>query len=329
MRQALTICPNRHSRRDRQDRLAFTLVELLVVMTIIIVLMGLSLAGVQRIRTKAREIKVRNDISQLSAALQSFKANKQVAFVPSRIRLRNNLAAYLAPVDQLDIDSLAYLKKVWPRISAVFDNTNPNTNMRSLGWFPTDPNAGPGSAYELQGWQAMVFFLGGIQVNNQCLGFSTNPSNPTLLTFRMEQPYFDFPSDRLNYSAGNFAPLGFTDPFGTVYAYFSSVYGNDYLRYSSLPFQNAIPAVGASTAYSDCASLNVFPYFDNSSGVAVCYNRDGFQIISAGKNGQDPSGGFGPGGQWSAALGYPAGSPGADDFSNFSATNLGTGSQVQ
>jgi hypothetical protein len=169
----------------------------------------------------------------------------------------------------------------------------------------------------------MVFFLGGIQVQNPngTLGFSTNPTNPTLLTFRMEQPYFDFPADRLQLapnSAGTSA-FGFTDPFNVFYAYFSSYYGNDYNRYGS----------------SDCATLSVAPYYDLAGGsIPIYFNRDSFQIISAGK---DQVFGVGSnlmigttfyGTQWSAGIGWSS-PPGSDDFSNFSATNLGTGSQVQ
>jgi prepilin-type N-terminal cleavage/methylation domain-containing protein len=311
----------------RADRRGFTMVELLVVMTILLVLMSLSLSAVQRVRSKARELKVRNDISQLSASIQAFKSNKQVAYVPSRIRLRNNLAAYSTPVDQLDIDSFAYLKKVWPRLSAVYDQTNANSNMRSFGWFPNDPNAALTSAYVLEGWQTMVFFLGGIQSGNATLGFSTNPSNPTLLAFRMEQPYFDFPTDRLQpgTNVAGITTLGFQDPYGTFYAYFSTTYGNDYNRYSS------------QDNTSDCVSLSVAPYYDvftNASGnVAVYYNRDSFQIISAGK---DTTFGIGSslmygntwaGTQWSAGIGWASGT-GADDFSNFSQYALGIGTNA-
>ncbi len=57
----------------RRVRAGFTLVELLVVIAIISVLMGLLLAGVQAVRFKGEELKVRNDISGLDSSLSAFK----------------------------------------------------------------------------------------------------------------------------------------------------------------------------------------------------------------------------------------------------------------
>ncbi len=323
----------------RADRRGFTMVELLVVMTILLVLMSLSLSAVQRVRAKARELKVRNDISQLSASIQAFKSNKQVSYIPSLIKLCNTSTNY--GTTQFDLDSQAYLKKVWPRLSTpglppgvwtVYDQTNTNPKLRSLGWFPNDPNASANSVYILEGWQSMVFFLGGMQVGTGCIGFSTNPANPTLQfdpsvsppqpTFRMEQPYFDFPTDRLLPGTNNLGTttLAFQDPYGTFYAYFSSTYGNDYNRYGAL-------------YGSDCTSLSVAPYYDAPGNFVVYYNRDSFQIISAGK---DQAFGLGStltigttwyGTQWSAGIGWASGT-GADDFANFSPYALGIGSNA-
>jgi type II secretory pathway pseudopilin PulG len=345
MRQALTICPNRHNCRDRQDRLAFTLVELLVVMTIIIVLIGLSLSGVQRIRSKAREIKVRSDISQLQSAIAAFKSNKQVSYIPSRIILREDgrYGDNANPaLRQLELASEAYLKKVWPRmITAPYRNPpQPAPNSRiDLGtaygtwtdWYADQIyQNGDAGAYMLEGDQCMVFFLGGIQYGGGCQGFSTNPSNPVPVPwnqYRLESPYFDgFTADRLillpvvgGYQLRTDRFASFLDPFGVPYAYFSSTYGNDYnVTVSDCGYFSQYPSPGAQSY----APNGILPYFDPNSN--IFYNRDGFQIICAGKNQQ-----FGAGAGWLLALGYQAGDPGADDFSNFSATNLGTGTQAQ
>ena len=224
------------------------------------------------LRTKAKELKARNDIQQLSASIQAFKTRYQVSFVPSTIMLKNG--PYNVN-NQFESASLTYLKKVWPRLQVqtapLFDQTNPNTNLRSRGWFPDDPNASANSVYVLEGWQCLVFFLGGIQHNGTCLGFSTNKTNPTLLTGQMEPLLFDFPPDRLNFDPSNPNFLGFQDPYGTVYAYFSSVNGNDY----------NIQGQG------DCPSLGLLPYvelLDSSVNPPIIkfVARDSFQIIQPG-----------------------------------------------
>ena len=55
-------------------RAGFTLIELLVVILIIVVLVALLSAGVFKLLDKGPEMQTRNEITQLSAALQAFKA---------------------------------------------------------------------------------------------------------------------------------------------------------------------------------------------------------------------------------------------------------------
>jgi type II secretory pathway pseudopilin PulG len=346
MRQALTIRPNRHNRRDRQDRLAFTLVELLVVMTIIIVLMGLSLAGVQRIRSKARELKVRSDISQLEAAIASFKTNYQVAYIPSRIVLRED-GMYGTNADPIirawEQQSIVYLKKVWPRLA-----TPLTPGFAGIDWNNDNKiTVGDAGAWVLEGDQCLVFFLGGAQQNQGgavgCLGFSTDPRNPMSQQARRSSPNADFTSDRLavlpnggyKYRSDQFAT--FLDPFSTPYAYFSSTYGNDYdYNWKASNQQvwdcDSFGGVFQLVPYPNTGTFSIVPYFDsNLAPNVIFYNRDGFQIICAGKNKL-----FGAGGGWSIAQGYSTANaitgqpePGIDDFSNFHAMNMGSGTQAQ
>ena len=62
-------------------RPGFTLVELLVVMTIIAILFALTAAAVTKAMAKANEVKTRNDISQLQSGVQAFKTDFNVAYI--------------------------------------------------------------------------------------------------------------------------------------------------------------------------------------------------------------------------------------------------------
>src|SRR5262245_45043282 len=86
----------------------FTLVELLVVITIIAILFGLTSAAVVKALSKGDELKVRNEISQLANGVQAFKTQYQVSYVPDRIVLP---PGYDAATQQ-------YFKSLWPRMNA-------------------------------------------------------------------------------------------------------------------------------------------------------------------------------------------------------------------
>src|SRR5207244_3796606 len=83
-----------HNIRQRTQRMAFTLVELLVVIAIIIVLASLLLAAVFKALDLANEAATRTDVTQLSAAVQSFQTKYQVNYVPSRIILCKDYLNY-------------------------------------------------------------------------------------------------------------------------------------------------------------------------------------------------------------------------------------------
>jgi prepilin-type N-terminal cleavage/methylation domain-containing protein len=291
-------------------RAGFTLIELLVVIAIIAILVSLTAAAVFKISGKGDELIARHDISNLAAAIEAFKQQMKVDFIPSRFRLREDLFGYIAgitsnPPDQLDVESWAYLKKLFPKIPTPTAAV-PNAGSVSLDW---NNNGNVDQPVDLEGHQCLVFFLGGIPnySPNNVTGFSTNPAKPSAAGGERIGPFYrDFKSDRLtiiatpplssNISVANSSYFSYLDPWGVnPYAYFSAYKKvNGYNRY--LPYYNSLnPAVNT----SDCTTLTiedrmtlsvgtgaVWPYAQSVPGVAnllpTYLNKDTYQIISAG-----------------------------------------------
>jgi len=285
--------------------MAFTLVELLVVIAIIIVLASLLLAAVFKALDLANEAATRTDVTQISAAVQSFQTKYQVNYIPSRIILCENPADYFNPGTgqawtPLHQDSLDYLQRVFPSIgrptlaASPWAATGIDWNGDNAILDPPmainvyNPATGSGSVVTCNGWllegeQCLVFFLGGIYANGAMNGFSTNPSNPVAGTDRVP-PFFDFKSDRLQVIPGT-VPTGFfcfpsyMDGYRkTPYAYFSSYKtANGYNRY--INYSNPYLPVVASSApvTSDCQALSqygangipVFPYCQSGMGLTT------------------------------------------------------------
>jgi len=340
-------------------RMAFTLVELLVVIAIIIVLASLLLAAVFKALDLANEAATRTDVTQLSAAVQSFQTKYQVNYIPSRIILCKSLANYYVAGSSppqiksaLHQDSLDYLGRVWPRLN--WGTVHPPVPPASVAWAGIDwagdgqPPPAQTSSLDpiLEGEQCLVFFLGGIPSfsTGTVSGFSTNASDPSYHTYAVPPgdiipPFFEFKSNRLvrfsqlvPSAAGIDDFYVYKDGYGkTPYAYFSSYKtSNGYNRYF-LTFGN-----------SDCQTLGVWPYASSLGSSPVYYNAQSFQLISAGKDltfgpGSNPAlpaygtASTGPYSTWApsyAAQAYVQGVPGGyDDIANFYDRLLGVPTQ--
>jgi prepilin-type N-terminal cleavage/methylation domain-containing protein len=290
--------------RSRRGRAGFTLIELLVVMAIIAILVSLTAAAVMKFFSKGDETRRRSDISQMQAALAQAKADFGLADQFPSLLVLDETGAYTPPMGanaatiKLYAESQLFLMKLF-KMNSPSDLVNQDWNANGV----IDPNP-----VTLSGDQCLVFFLGGIIYGSPTAGpqgFCTLSRKPAPLGGGGPRSTpFAFDVKRL--SQGSNGYYSYLDPYGTPYAYFSSYKGvvpNSYNRYG----------------VSDCANLGVAPYIKTSSPLSY-WNDKSFQIISAG-----PDKMFGPGGVvWGPN--NPAGSPGADDMTNFAEAVLGSGS---
>jgi prepilin-type N-terminal cleavage/methylation domain-containing protein len=291
------------SRSRSLARQAFTLIELLVVISIIAVLMGLLLSAVQRVRDGMKRTEVQDEIRQLSAGVSQFQTKMKVDYIPSRLRLCDNMADYNNPPTaeaQLYIDSQTWLRSIWPQLGAAVDwNGN-----------------GRVDAVTLEGDQVIVFALGGIGLQ----GFSTNTKNPATPGGQRVGPFAEFKAARLVDLRGNGYP-SYIDSWGKApYAYFSAYNKpNGYNRYGTSDCSSLTSALLDPLSLPAPQPLPPQPY---ASATNKFWLEKGFQIISAGKDGR-----FGAG---SAAGGPPGWPPvvdlnAKDDMANFSKRILDAG----
>ncbi len=281
----------KYVRESRPRRPAFTLIELLAVIAIIGVLTALLLPAIQYARTAAARASVRTEISQLATAVTAARndlASGGLPFLPSALALREDGAYGTGPNPTLELQTLAFLKRVWPRIQTP-----------TGGFVDWNGNGAPdtGAVFMLQGHHALVFWLGGIPAlsGNGTTGFCTDISNPANGSGSRKPPYFpNFNASRLvrDPSVGNM--FFYQDGWGT---------GSPYIYFDA-------------SGYGGQLDLGVSAYAVFGTNPVQFLNSNSFQIISAGKDGV-----FGPGGLWNPATGTTG--IGADDQSNFSANALG------
>src|SRR5262245_4994687 len=126
--------------QNSRARPAFTLIELMVTIAIVLVLVSLVAAVAWRALVKGDELRARSDVDQFAQSIQAFKTYFKVDYIPSRIKLaeRKNATNYpglgsTAPADRLDNDSVQYLLRLFPRMQAQWENTTSGIDWNGSG----------------------------------------------------------------------------------------------------------------------------------------------------------------------------------------------------
>src|SRR5262245_34188839 len=112
--------------QNSRARPAFTLIELMVTIAIVLVLVSLIAAVAWRALAKGDELRLRNEITQLSLMVQTFQSHFGVDYVPSRIKLaeRKNTTNYpTLGSPGIDTDSVQFLLRLFPRMQTQWETT--------------------------------------------------------------------------------------------------------------------------------------------------------------------------------------------------------------
>ena len=322
-------------------RPAFTLVELLVVVAILIVLAMLATVTISSTFNYVTEVRARNEIEQLADACEAFKL-QYGRYPPSHVHLREKgnyeepavgggpVREYLASKAELE---------------AIFRGIDLDLYARSGGqaWHDWNGNGVADDGYWLDGEQCLVFFLGGLFERDpqtgayHLTGFCPDKTRPAVRTPGKPRsgPFFEFDSRRLvslekwgrGREPANQKSLAFPvylDPWGVPYAYFRAGPPNDppiYRNTSHLYLFVMNHAVN-----DDPAGMLFTPYWREPGPPGqdrIWHMPSKFQIISAGKDKK-----FGGGGRWPFRASDPVGITTPydhDNLTNFAERRLGVG----
>lgn len=172
----------------RHPRSAFTLIELIVVIMIIVILAGLLMVGVQAAVGRARTAAVAVDIKNLEQGIKEFQSKFGVTEAPP-----SGLILFEQADDWADFSSgmntqqnAALIRRLWPNFLKSNGKPDLNADGTVNGSDNQDIN-GDGDSTDvirLNGAECLAFFLGGIMDSGSASGtfipqgFSSNPVNP-------------------------------------------------------------------------------------------------------------------------------------------------------
>ncbi len=288
---------------SQRIRRAFTLIELMVAIVIILILLGLLIPAIGAVRLTAQKAQVRTEIANLEAAITSFKADFGMD-PPSGIVLYESGGA------TWDQRSKGLVRKMWPQF-----NFAANKDINGDG--------DSADTIALNAGECLVFFLGGVFERTadgtyRVYGFSKNPAQPFLnpgssvaalsaTNSGRRGPYFEFDNSRFVDTDGDLAPE-LLDAFPSQqlpYIYLSSYDGRGY--------RNAdFAGTGLTDIYRQGDPSATPPTSDPP------FKPKSYQIISPGIDYQ-----FGTGGNYDPNKNFPpTRSLDADNITNFVSGSL-------
>jgi len=116
-------------RTRKRGQQGFTLIELIVVVTIIGILAGVAIANVKYAQTKAREAALRHDLFEMRKAIDDYYADKQK--YPDSLQALKD-AHYLRAIPKDPVT----MQEGWEEVTATVDPTGSDPNA-----LPVDPTA--------------------------------------------------------------------------------------------------------------------------------------------------------------------------------------------
>jgi prepilin-type N-terminal cleavage/methylation domain-containing protein len=289
IRVSMSSC--QRGRARGRERAGFTLVELLVVIVVLAILIGLLLPVISAALRTAKNAATQAEINLMAQALANFKSTYG-DFPPSRVILYENGFfpvgtttnvngdANDITVGQLAQRTLIALRKFWPKV--VFSTSGQpsqisyNAQTGAGFWYDFNGNGKMDGPYILQGDECLVFFLGGIPLQDPATGnfgltgFGKDPVNPftnsittsSMYSANRQPPAFEFNAGRLFLDPNNpatlngmitpnipayydnlgNAPPGTTNTTLNFYVYFSG-YGNGVYDANDVNFQTEVDSI--------------------------------------------------------------------------------------
>lgn len=245
-------------------RTAFTLVELLIVITVIAILVGLLLGAVLPALKTTNEFAIQTEINQLERAVESFKA-KYGFYPPSFVRIQ--YPGDVTGDGSINADDsiaalLPYINRIAP--NNVETAINPSTNNPYIfDWWDT---VGKYIGYDTG--QDLVFWLAGLSKNKQ----------RPLSGDGEKEVFYDFKQGQLEYLTNPATTYSYMQPKGKPAPFL-------YIDNSSYGYGPSLPLAAGGPVFFDGFTSTRGAFSNGNFLPGVYENPKSFQIVTFGMDG--------------------------------------------